>query len=231
MKALTALVAAATILCSGGCVAIDAAPRLFGGTRTYAGVFAGRDFLAARRAPQPYQHTSGTMGLKGLLIPLAVVDFLPSLAVDLLLLPVSIPYTIQRHSLGGRAEPEPVDHRRANEDQAVAALYDIALAQRTFKLTDAEGDRFADYAKDFAELQKVRDGLGEEAHGYRFRLHRSETAPSLQWLVTAAPIEPGVTGSRYFAIDSSGVVAEAETPFEVLSDCVRRGGQPLDGVQ
>lgn len=231
MKALTALVAAATILCSGGCVAIDAAPRLFGGTRTYAGVFAGRDFLAANRPRSPYQHTSGTMGLEALLIPLAVVDFVPSLAVDILLLPVSIPYTIHRHVVVDGDSPEQRDVQAENEARAVETLRDVALAQRTFKLTDAEGDRDPDYARDFAELQKVRDGLGEDTPGYRYRLWRSLTAPSLRWIVTASPLDPGVSGRRFFAVDASGVVHESRTPFEVGRECVVSGGSPLRGDQ
>lgn len=233
MKALTPLIAAFTILSSSGCVAIHAAPRLFGGTRTYASVFAGRDFLATRRPQAPYSHaaycrTSGTMGLDGLLIPMALFDFVPSLAVDLLLLPVSIPYTIHRHVKADPEDPQTATTLQANEARAIEALEDIALAQRTFKLNDAEGDWTADYARDFAELQRVRAGLGEPTPGYVYRLQRSESAPSLQWIATASPRQPGSSGRRYFAVDSTGRVHESEAPFELVGDCVRRGGRALE---
>ena len=227
MRALRPLLIAALTLCSGGCAAIHNAPRLFGGTRTYAGAFAGRDFLATSGAPEPYRLASGTMGLSGLWIPLALVDFVPSLAVDILLLPVSIPYEVAR-SL--HEEPRPpatgLSAQGTNEELAIARLREIALAQRTFKLTDADGDREADYARSLRELKAVREELGqEEQNGYRFRLFRSGSAPGLQWIVTASPSEPGESGWSYFAVDASGEVYESPRPFEVRSDCLRRGGK------
>jgi len=225
MKALPRLFLAALVLSSGGCAAIHNVPRFFGGTRSLAGIMANENYLAVGQRQETYRLASGTMGLHAIAIPFALLDFFPSLALDLAFLPVSIPYTIVRHV--GSSEPKRVeaDPQGDNEDHAIATLREIALAQRTFKLTDADEDRWADYAETFDELRKVREGLREESEGYRFRLSRSLIAPSLQWIVTATPIDPGETGWTYFAVDATGQVYESLQPFLVARDCVRRGGK------
>jgi len=167
------------------------------------------------------------MGLSGVWIPIALVDFVPSLTVDLLLLPVSIPYEIARSV---HHEPRPratgLSAQGVNEELAIARLREIALAQRTFKQTDPDGDREADYARSFAELALVREELGAEVvDGYRFKLARSQSAPGHQWIVTAIPSEPGESGWSCFAVDASGEVYESPRAFEVRSDCLRRGGK------
>lgn len=227
MKALPRLCLAALLLTSVGCAAIHNVPRFFGGTRSLAGLMANENYLAVGQRQESYRLASGTMGLHAIAIPFALLDFLPSLALDVAFLPVSIPYTAFRHLLlSDEPEAEVIDVQGANEDHAIAALREIALAQRTFKVTDADGDRWADYADSLRELEAVREELGEEKrHGYRFRLSRSETAPSLQWICTAVPIDPGETGWTCFAVDFSGEVYESPTPFEVTRDCIRRGGK------
>ncbi len=106
-RLVSSLALATVLLSSSGCMAIIHAPKFLGGTRGWINIAAGEKHWVARRAPRPYALASGSVGLgdmRPFILPFAIFDFVPSLALDLLLLPISIPHSIRLGMEKSRAD-------------------------------------------------------------------------------------------------------------------------------
>ncbi len=120
-----------------------------------------------------------------------------------------------------------------NEASARGGLGTIATSQSLFREGDKDGNGLLDYAPDLAALlaaQLVDGELGSgEKWGYRFEVRRSTKHPEFMWAATASPIEPGVSGTRWYAINQAGEIhARADGPIEVDPEtCELRGGEPI----
>lgn len=112
--------------------------------------------------------------------------------------------------------------RRHNEQRAVAGLRAIALAQKLFKARDADKDGKADYGT-LAELGKAKligAALASgERDGYRFQVRPSPLNPEALWMAVAAPLEPGKSGRRHFAINDQGVVRYGAKAIKLNDEC------------
>jgi type IV pilus assembly protein PilA len=128
-----------------------------------------------------------------------------------------------------------------NEASAIGSLRAISSAQVTYSSSCGAGS----YAPSLEALGRPSAtspglmflspelGLPEpvEKSGYTLRLTATpdeNTAASCNgvpagkgaraWAVVAAPIEPGVTGSRYFATDTTGNVYQSQSPIELSAE-------------
>ena len=99
--------------------------------------------------------------------------------------------------------------KAANETSAMAYLRSICSAQESYRL------RTGLYADSDERLVETGFMSGQSpltgqnvVHGYTFIVD----APSpFEWFGTAAPVDPGITGDRYFYIDVSGVLRWSRT--------------------
>jgi hypothetical protein len=116
-----------------------------------------------------------------------------------------------------------------NETSAIGALKTIALAQALFREGDKENDGNLDYGS-LAELGAGdvvdRALAGGTRSGYLFRAGYGVSTSEFLWFATAEPVEPGRTGSRYFAVNQDGVVFYTTSgPFRLnLGDCAMPPG-------
>lgn len=126
------------------------------------------------------------------------------------------------------AVPNLIDARkRGNEAAAIGALKTITTAQSLFREADKDGDQVLDYG----DLQELSDtslidpvlGSGMK-QGYTFQVVPAPSTPELLWMATAAPLQPGTTGERYFMVNHEGVVLESTSPFTITDDCATPAG-------
>jgi len=104
-----------------------------------------------------------------------------------------------------------------NEAAAMRALNSYGSAQTAYRQTKASG---GSYAGSIAELAKA--GLLSKAlatgkrDGYSFKLGRSTAKgrDKLTWWASAAPIEPGESGARFFATNNSGAIWQSDKAIE-----------------
>ena len=127
------------------------------------------------------------------------------------------------------AGPKLVSSRlHGNESAAIGALKTLNNAQQLYR---EKGN------VSFGDLEAL---MGAEAidqvlgggtkQGYRFECAASTAQPASAWAATAAPLTPGTTGDRYFAINHEGVVYYTSTaPIEVdpASCAMPDGVQPV----
>ncbi|MGE0713351.1 MAG: hypothetical protein AB7N76_34030 [Planctomycetota bacterium] len=145
--------------------------------------------------------------------------------------PIPLPDTAQLPERGVTTLIAPGDDPatrklRENEHLADITLTAIQRMQIVFALKDKDGNGVKDYAPDLATLVKHVDprtyallARGEQ-DGYRFRLMRSEQAPTTLWLVVAEPLEPGKSGRLYFAMNQDGRLHRREEgPYELNPAC------------
>lgn len=96
--------------------------------------------------------------------------------------------------------------RRSNEASAISSLRLISSAQSQYRT------RFGTFGS-LAQLQGsniVDDNFRDrEKSGYVFE--DASTASPAFWAVTADPVNPGISGDRYFYIDLSGVIRYSDT--------------------
>lgn len=95
-----------------------------------------------------------------------------------------------------------------SEAPALGALRTIGTAQSLFREGDKDEDGVLDYGnlRELSETQLIDGVLGSgKKQGYRFAVYPSSTTPEFLWFATAVPIEPGVTGDRYFCTNQAGV--------------------------
>ena len=125
-----------------------------------------------------------------------------------------------------------------NEASAIGSLRAIASAQATYSSSCGAGS----YAPSLEALGRpsatspgvmylspdLARSAPVEKSGYTFRVTATpdeSTAASCNgvpagqgaraWAVVAAPIDPGVTGSRYFATDTTGNVYQSQSPIKL----------------
>lgn len=124
--------------------------------------------------------------------------------------------------------------RRGNEAAAIGGLRAISNAQTLYREGDKDRNRKLDYSPDMKSLgdcnliDKVL--AGGKKQGYRYKLCRGKgELESFLWMVIASPIEPGVTGRRYFAANFTGVIWYRTDKAFVLDtkECVPKGGKVL----
>lgn len=131
----------------------------------------------------------------------------------------------------GDDEEEPQSDVEYNERAAVAALKTLETAQALFREADKDGNSELDYAADLAALgacDLIDSVLASGTkQGYRFSLVRSKKAPEFLWMAVASPVEPGISGSKHFAINHEGVVHQSDTAFQTNDDCKITGGSPV----
>ena len=97
---------------------------------------------------------------------------------------------------------------RTYDHAAIGALRTITAAQSLFREGDKDEDGVLDYGnlRELSEAQLIDLLLGSgKKQGYRFAVYPSSTTPEFLWFATAAPLEPGVTGERYFCTNHAGV--------------------------
>lgn len=117
-----------------------------------------------------------------------------------------------------------------NETVAIGVLKTIATAESLFR----EGDKNCRYAT-LAQLSHVGliDGvLGTGTKdGYVFGAWPSSSTSEFLWFAVATPIEPGVTGRRYFETNHAAVIFYRSTASYAINttDCsVACNAQPID---
>jgi len=123
---------------------------------------------------------------------------------------------------GAAPKRERVVDLAKNEEAAIATLRGLAQAQGLHRM------KHGAFAPDFAALVKAEliQQTSPEREGYRFELVRCKSAPTRRWMGVAAPLVPGVTGARYFAINQLGEVRQSGEPFALDEvTCQLRGGE------
>ncbi len=101
--------------------------------------------------------------------------------------------------------------KHANETAAIANLRTVSQAQLQYRT------QYGSYAEleELSDVSLVDSGFSDaERQGYRFVSSGSQG--STTWAMLAEPVDPGVSGDRYFFIDESGVIRFRE-------------GEPADG--
>jgi type IV pilus assembly protein PilE len=102
------------------------------------------------------------------------------------------------------AIPSLVESRKAaHESTAISFMRSLVDAQELYRLRNPQ------YAADIPTL--VADNLVPDPNpstfGYTFAVG---AADANYWAVSSAPVDPGVTGDRYFFVDSTGVLRASE---------------------
>ena len=115
--------------------------------------------------------------------------------------------------------PSPRELAR-RERRVVVFMKNLTSAQENFHRNDLEQDGVNDYGT-FDEL--VAAGVLEldPELGYALEIHLSETNPRFMWMAVARPLEPGVTGTRYYAINHVGSLVASLDPerLTINPDC------------
>ena len=109
----------------------------------------------------------------------------------------------------------------ANETEAIAHLRTFATVMEQYHT------RFGNYVSDLNDLQSTgyiagfapHSGGGVKKGGY---FHRRWYAASITWGVSAEPLVLGETGTRWFWVDSSGVLRHRSTGIATM------GARPLE---
>jgi hypothetical protein len=122
---------------------------------------------------------------------------------------------------------------RAMHDEwaAVGSLKTIGTSETIFREGDKDNNNCLDYGS-LAQLQKTMLidailGSGTK-EGYLFQAAASASTSEFIWFAIATPVEPGVTGDRYFCVNQTGVLFYTTEGSFVLNttDCV----QPASAV-
>lgn len=96
-----------------------------------------------------------------------------------------------------------------NETSAIGALKTISTAQTLHREGDKDGDGVFDYAASLQELGQsnlIDAALASGTkRGFVFETHNGPQV-EFEWFATADPIEPGVTGQRFYYVDHTGVL-------------------------
>ncbi len=95
-----------------------------------------------------------------------------------------------------------------NEAAAIASLRTLQTAQTLFREADTEKDGEHDFGtlQELTEVGFIDSVLGSgRKSGYRFAVLLMKDS-EFEWSATAAPIHLGVTGTRSFFIDETGVI-------------------------
>lgn len=104
---------------------------------------------------------------------------------------------------------------QANEAAAIEDLRVIGAAQVSYNASHNSFGQFADLADTSSGPGTgfLDEGWtdGREKNGYRYSM---ATADATTFVCFAEPVSPGVTGTRYFRVDASGIIRHDE------------GGQP-----
>lgn len=124
--------------------------------------------------------------------------------------------------------------RNGNEAAAIGGLKVVMNAQTLFREGDKDRNNMLDYAPDLASLGKCNliDSVlaTGKKQGYRFELCRGKGEMGMfAFMVIASPLEPGVTGKRYFATNHAGVIwYRTDKAFTLDPEkCEVKGGTPL----
>lgn len=116
------------------------------------------------------------------------------------------------------AGPKLIESRLpGNESAAIGTLKLLKSSQQLYK---EQGH--ANYAS-FSELQAtaLKGHYLEKNNtmqGYRFDCDNGKANPGEAWWASAAPIEPGKSGSRYFATNQSGNIYVSSKPISLNLD-------------
>ena len=91
--------------------------------------------------------------------------------------------------------------RRANEAAAITALRTISQAESQYRV------RFGTFTDvPTLEISGLLDENFEDAQKSGYAFQNAGTSTNGTWAVTANPVDPGISGNRYFFIDASGVI-------------------------
>lgn len=99
--------------------------------------------------------------------------------------------------------------RHDSERAAVGALKTIAVAEAIFREGDKDNNGALDYGtlSQLEKTQLIDSVLGSGTRkGYLFQVAPSRTTSEFLWFAVASPIEPGVSGDRYFCTNQAGVI-------------------------
>jgi len=91
--------------------------------------------------------------------------------------------------------------KAANETSAVSSLRTLSSCQTMFRTRFGTYGTVSNLQTNGFVDENFLDGVKS---GYRFVTNAAPTRDS--WSITAEPINPGVTGDRYFYTDESGVI-------------------------
>jgi prepilin-type N-terminal cleavage/methylation domain-containing protein len=90
----------------------------------------------------------------------------------------------------------------ANEASAISAIRNVVTSQITYSATTGAGS-YATALTDLQTANLIDSVLGSGTkEGYTF----TSSGGANTFVVTAAPVTPGSTGTRYFFSDESGVI-------------------------
>lgn len=124
--------------------------------------------------------------------------------------------------------------RNANETAVIGALKSISNGQILFREGDKDQNNRLDYAADLKSLGKYdlidRVLATGKKQGYRYKLCRGKGELAMfGFMVVASPVEPGVTGERYFATNHSGLIwCRTDKAFTLDPEkCEVKGGKVL----
>ncbi len=104
--------------------------------------------------------------------------------------------------------------KHANEVSAISSLRTLSSIQNVYRI------RFGTYGtlQALGDVQLVDNNLGSgRKAGYTFTVSGSGIS-DCTWAFSAAPVEPGVTGDRWFFVDESGVIRGKEGSEASTSD-------------
>jgi hypothetical protein len=111
-----------------------------------------------------------------------------------------------------------------DERFAIGALKTIATSEAIFREGDKDKNDYLDYGS-LAQLEKtmlIDSILGSGTkQGYLFQAAPSASTSEFLWFAIASPVEPGVTGDRYFCTNQACVIFyTTEGSFTVnTTDC------------
>lgn len=202
-----ALLLAGTCLLSSGCMAIVEAPRFFGGTRGWINFLAADKHFVHRRTPAPYALVSRAIGfgdLRPILWPFMVVDFVPSLAIDLVLLPISIPHLVgeELDETRLRREEERRRELREEEDRRQQRAWRDHARERTRRQKQSAARRRARQSNDVQAQARLRD-LAAAQRAYKRAHPEGLYAASLEELAQTGGTWPATAQGYQFSLQRS----------------------------
>lgn len=134
--------------------------------------------------------------------------------MGLLVLAIAIPNLIEARKLS------------SGDSAPIGALKTIGTSQSLFREGDKDRDGVLDYGTltELAQQDLVDSVLGAGTkQGYTFLAAPSPLTPEFLWFAIANPVQPGVTGDRYFLTTHEGVIYyranRAFTAAELLPTC------------